>query len=96
MKTRIYKYPLVASGEQIIPMPEGAVILTIKVQRKEPMMWAMVNPEMPDMDRVFAIRTTGSERDYNPADKYLGSFMLLNDNFVGHVFELQKLTTCKS
>lgn len=42
----IYKYELTLKDRQCIEMPEDWSFLTIQTQNNEPVLWAMVNPDI--------------------------------------------------
>lgn len=44
---KIYKYPLPVSGETVIEMPEGAVVLCAQNQHDTLQVWALVDPTRP-------------------------------------------------
>lgn len=77
----IYKFPLSLTFEQTIPLPAGSKILHVAVQRGVPTIWADC-PPMPPVPTTIRINTTGSE----PRGRHIGSFLLDDDNFVGHVY----------
>ena len=59
---RIFKYPLLVTGRQDVEMPQGARILSVQVQRKVPVMWALVDPGKPaDQKREIRMRGTGHD-----------------------------------
>ncbi len=69
-------------------MPRYADVIDISVQKGQPYMWALVDTDEPIVFRKFKLRGTGHDcegfRDYN----HVKSFMLNDDAFVGHVFEV--------
>jgi len=56
----IHKYPLSIVNESILLMPRGASILSVQMQRGEPMLWAMVDPSNKDHPRKFVFYATGN------------------------------------
>lgn len=84
MKT-VWKYVL-QSDSQIIHMPSGAKILSVQFQYKAPVVWALVDPEMPTEPRKFVAYGTG--QPVSEAGQYLGTFQIVN-GIVFHVFEVK-------
>ena len=85
----IWKFPAPVLDEFQAVMPDGAQILYLGVQDNEPWIWALVDPEAPSQVRNFITVGTGHSM---PSDlvrdwKHVGSYMLLDGMFVGHVFE---------
>lgn len=81
----VYKYPFVVADEFALTLPQGAEILHVAVQNHKPQIWALVDSEQDGEMRQFAIRGTGHPVGDNL--HYLGSFLLYDDTFVGHLFE---------
>lgn len=79
-----------------VQMPKDAVILHVGVQRGIPQMWALCDPDNAfgeDQrydERYFTVVGTGQgfPTDLDFDMKHIGTFMLHNDTFVGHLFEL--------
>jgi hypothetical protein len=84
MKT-IWKWDL--EREVKLEMPDESKILCIQTQGGRPMIWAMVDTEKPRVHRTFRIYGTGFSLPDNPGD-YIGTFLVENDAFVFHVFEV--------
>lgn len=81
----VYKYPVTVTDEFDLAIPAGAEILHVAVQNHRPYLWALVEPARAGEIRHFAVRGTG-----HPVDdelRHLGSFLLYDDTFVGHLFE---------
>jgi len=55
----VYKYKVPITDEPAIQMPAGAVPLTFQVQRSEPMLWCLVDPDADLEWRQFVMRGTG-------------------------------------
>ena len=85
MKT-IFKYPISATHECLIDLPKGAKIISLKVQRGIPCLWAIVDTDAEIEKRKFMTYGTGHELPVNPGT-FIGTF-LVNDFFVYHVFEV--------
>jgi hypothetical protein len=86
----IHKYQLSFEDANDFMIPAGAEILAVQVQPQginegQPMLWAKVDVNQPEMKRRFEIVPTGVTF---PADwKYVGTFQLSDGGFIGHVFE---------
>lgn len=87
MKT-IWKFKL-SSG--IIEIPKNSIILTVQTQHEKPYLWAIVDPIDETEKRYFNIYGTGHDLPNNPGI-YIGTFQVLNEDFVFHVFEVDKQT----
>ena len=83
MKT-IWKFEI--EPECIIEIPAGAQILSVGVQSNEAFMWAMVDPSAQMSRRKINIYGTGHGLPDDPGT-FIGTFMIYNGNFVGHVFD---------
>jgi len=85
----IYKYPIKNEEVQTLMLPKGAEILSIQVQSGSVVLYAIVNPDAEKEKRVFRCYITGDSVDYGRNDfdnelKYVGTYMLFNQQFVGH------------
>ncbi|MDD1553134.1 hypothetical protein FO615_06025 [Riemerella anatipestifer] len=82
----VYKYPLFVQGVQFVSLPKGAEILCVQEQNGKPCLWALVNPEA-EKEEVKLI-TSGTGEVFNTKNlKYIGTYQLLEGNFVGHLFK---------
>lgn len=84
----IWKYPLVVETHQRIQMPKGSRILTVQVQRNQPCIWVLVEPDNPYQIRNVYMYGSGYTI---PVDKlaehaYVGTFQLHDGRLVFHVF----------
>lgn len=90
MKT-IWKFPFEVTDTVDVQMPLGAEILHIETQQQGsldvPCMWALVDPNKPVVTRRFKLFGTGHPL---PEDidgmVHVGTFLLAQGNFVGHLF----------
>lgn len=83
----IRRYHLQPNKQQTIQLPEEATILDIQIKDQEsPVLWALVDPSQPDIDRSLAVYTTGTELPDDPGT-YLGTFQLFEGSLEFHVFE---------
>ena len=84
---RIWKYEIAAQNEITIEMPQQAEILCVQTQKEIPNIWALVDPDLPSEVRTFTVVKTGHLIENKGPMRYIGSFQLVNGNFVGHLFE---------
>lgn len=83
---KIYKYEIPMTDSFSLPLPKGAEIIYVGLQRGEPQMWALVDPAAETELRSFCVHGTGhtvAEGDL----KHLGSLIMHGDALVVHVFE---------
>jgi hypothetical protein len=71
-----------------IPMPKGAEILTVQVQRDEAQVWAIVDSDAPVEPRTLVIVGTGQPMP-DDLGRYVGTWQAVGGHFVFHVFEAQ-------
>ena len=83
---QIWKYPIEATGEQILEVPKGAIFLTVQTQRGTPQIWALCEPDEPKERRMIAMYGTGHLIPSNPG-KYIGTFQIGDGKLVFHIFE---------
>ena len=89
MKKTIWKFQLEVKDGNEVYMPKDAEILCIQVQNEQPCIWALVDTNQPNVRRIIDIYGTGHEISYSMGQewKYIGTFQLLQGQFVGHAFE---------
>lgn len=81
---KILKYEL-NPGDQTIELPEDAEILHVGAQADKVCLWAIVDPEITDMESyAISVFATGEELPEEPGE-YLGTVHLTNGT-VNHVF----------
>ncbi len=83
MKT-IYKYVL----DETIRMPDGAAIYSVGVQEGKAVVWALVDTDMPTVERKMMIVGTGWDFTHDPrlqTARFIGTIQ--QPPFVWHVFE---------
>lgn len=85
---RVFKYPLPVQDAFTLSLPVGAQLLSVQVQRGEPMLWALVDDRAGLEARHFMIRGTGHDAD--AVGSYVGTFQLADGAFIGHLFEAPK------
>lgn len=96
----IYKYPLTTAAKQILMVPPlmdrvngvdhlvkpSEQFLHLDVQNGVPTIWCMCDKERkPEAVEVFT-RVTGFQGFEADGTKHVGSYLLHNGTFVGHVF----------
>ena len=87
----VWKFPLEATDEQSIDMPDGAEILCVQMQGSMPTLWALVDPLAPKVARHFRVAGTGHAIKTFDLPKYIGTFQLAAGSLVFHVFEVTPL-----
>lgn len=85
----VYKYVLsqypVEDGNYIkVRMPYGAKFLTVQEQRNELCVWALVDPNEPEVTRIFEVIGTGWVFENADVTEYLGTVQ--KGPLVWHVF----------
>jgi len=88
MKT-IWKYELFPTTK--LELPIGSKLLKVNTQKngagEKPMLWFLLDPNMVVTEtKTFTIYGTGHNVPDHPGE-YVGTFFLLNDSLVFHVFE---------
>lgn len=83
--TSVWKVPFEVKDEMILHLPEGAEPLWVAVQHGRPCMWIKVRTTAPLVPRRFYVSGTGHHVE--PYWRYIGSFMLSDGAFVGHLWE---------
>jgi hypothetical protein len=87
----VWKYEIEILGYVERELPKGARIIAVDVQYGKPCMWALVDPEARGEIRRFYLLGTGHEINDDDSERlrHLGTFMLDDGAFVGHLFELE-------
>jgi hypothetical protein len=68
-------------------LPCDAKFLDVQIQFGKPVAWFLVDDSQPYVFTYFGLGTTGNEIAPSTArKKYLGTFMMGNDNLVFHLF----------
>jgi len=84
----IYKCEIPIEKKFTLNLPESAKVLKVDTQFGKPQMWILHNQSHTLIRRHFALITTGEEFDYIGRKLfYIGTFMLDDGMFVGHIFE---------
>lgn len=83
----IYKYPLQIEDEQIVEMPQGAVILSVINQNDQICVYALVDAGSDfSAKRLFRIFGTGSPVDSAAGFNFIGTVPAHGGAMVWHVF----------
>lgn len=89
MKT-IWKFELTPNRIQSIPLPSGAQILTVHAKDDNaPLMWVLVDPDMPPQERYLGVYTTNTAVPDDPG-RYIGSFFIYEGTLEFHLFEMDE------
>lgn len=83
---KVFKYNLKVADKQQLELPIGATILTFDMQRERPVLWALVDPELPTETRMFRMAGTGHAID--GALSHIGTSQLRDGGLVLHLFEI--------
>jgi hypothetical protein len=70
-------------------MPMGADILSIQVQQGIPTIWAMVDPDAPQVMREFRCLGTGYPVPKGLPMRFIDTVQLMDGELVFHVFETE-------
>jgi hypothetical protein len=81
----VWKFPLAQTDEQVVSMPEGAIILHVGEQQGQLCLWALIVPDAPKVDRHIIIRGTGRDLPHD-VGPYIGSVLMHGGSLVLHVF----------
>lgn len=91
----IWKMPIAIKDRFTLQLPLSAKILTVQSQNGIPCIWIsfpnVKDKEIQTEPKNFAILPTGTNLvswgEYQQL-KYIGTFMSVNDTFVGHLYEI--------
>lgn len=86
MPRTIFKYTLSGRPRETVYMPEGAQVLTVQVQKDDPQLWALVDPDAPLRTRMFHTYGTGHQIEADNLS-YVGTYQIDSGTLVLHVFE---------
>lgn len=87
MKT-VWKYEIHPDDDMIaIEMPVGAEVLSVQIQRGQPVLWALVDTDAIHRMHYFHIARTGYFITH-PVERHLGTFQLDGGAPVFHLFQL--------
>lgn len=91
---RILKHEIPAASEFTLPLHEDCILLKLAVVNEKAYIWALEDESMPQRGVKFRIVMTGEEINIDPYEEinidpymvYIGTFILFNGSFVGHLF----------
>lgn len=83
---RILKHEIPAASEFTLPLHEGSKLLKLAVVNEKPYIWALEDESNPKRGVKFRVAMTGEELNLDPFMLYIGTFILYNGSFVGHLF----------
>lgn len=83
---RILKHEIPAASEFTLPLHEDCIILKLAVVNEKAYIWAVEDESMPQRGVKFRMIMTGEEINIDPYMVYIGTFILYNCSFVGHLF----------
>lgn len=86
---QVNKYP-VPDAEPVfrLSLPATATPLAVQVQDGLPQMWVLVDTELPEVERAFALVGTG-EPVPGIVEAHVGTFQMDGGAFVFHVFAVR-------
>jgi hypothetical protein len=87
---KIFKYPIPVADEFFLQLSVFAEILTVQLQKSEPQIWVLIDPDDPKYERKFHLYGTGMSISNDP-HVYIGSFQMLQGALVYHLFEVTEL-----
>jgi len=84
----IWRFPLNGATYQWIEMPVDAKILCVRVNEREPCLYALCDDSGSHTEgRLIATRGTGEELNFDGQFTYLDTYQLREGGLVYHVFE---------
>lgn len=85
----IFKYPLIATDDQIVMVKSPAIVRSVQMQGEKLCLWAEVNTEGADYPLHICIRGTGHPMKGNEGD-FIGTVQMDSLGLVFHIFEAAK------
>lgn len=83
---RILKHEIPAASEFTLPLHEGSKLLKLSVVNEKAYIWALEDESKPQRGVKFRMVVTGEELNLDPFMLHIGTFILFNGSFVGHLF----------
>lgn len=83
---RILKHEIPAASEFTLPLYEGSKLLKLAVVNEKTYIWALEDESKPKRGVKFRMVMTGEEINLEPYMMHIGTFILFNGSFVGHLF----------
>lgn len=89
MERRIHKYAIQPPylPRVLVDMPAGAKVLSVQMELDMPWIWAVVDPEAPDVQRAFWLVRTGDKWPDESRARYLTTLLIGAGVLTLHVFE---------
>lgn len=84
---KIFKYPVNITDSQNVVMPAGAEILTVQIQGRTPVLWALVDESGLPTQRRIEVHGTGNAIQNSTGLTYIGTIQTHEGQFVWHYFE---------
>lgn len=85
---QVWKFPFNVTDRIAITMPKSARILSVDLQRGQPCVWALIDPEKPKRKRRFRLAGTGHPIPYEECERFVGTFQMRGGDLVFHLFDL--------
>lgn len=89
MALTVHKFEVPKLGTNAVAMPIGAKVVHVDIQNDTCMLWAIVNPDAIQVQRLFYLATTGEPLPEHPKKTHLGTVIFSRIGFVAHLFELE-------
>ena len=87
--SKIYKYPIMITEHQEIEIPNGYLVLDIKIQDGRAQLWAIVNPDNPPSVLKVAVYGTGCSVDTENVNlRHISTFIM--GKYVFHAFQMME------
>ena len=83
---RILKHEIPAALEFTLPIHEYSKLLKLAVVNEKTYIWTLEDESNPQRGVKFRMVMTGEEINLDPYMVYIGTFILYNGSFVGHLF----------
>lgn len=81
----VWKFQMRPHFHQLVPMPEGATLLTVAQQDGDVYLWAMCDSDAPLVERIIITVPTGEP--IPEGCKYISTIHLVEGALVFHLFE---------
>lgn len=85
--SKIYKYELEITDKQILYIPKGGKILSVQFQNSTLCLWALVDLNNPNQERIIRILGTGHEAKESSLKYYIDTVQQFDGKLIWHVFE---------
>ena len=84
----IWKYDTPVLDEFAVNLPEESEVVHVNSINDKPYMWVIHDPTNDYKQRTFYVKGTGHNID--PKLDHIGTFIILDGSFVGHLLEESK------